>query len=369
MGGVSHCQQLLYMAAQENDLILVEGVMGLFDGIASSANLAEQFGLPVLGVIDASAMAQTFGALTYGLAHYRPQLNFFGVLANRVGSESHARMLEESVPDGVAWLGALPRNADAALPSRHLGLLQAQEIADLDARLDALADALDNVELPLPHPVRFDAAECADDSRSVPPLLAGVRIGVARDAAFAFLYPANLDCLRSMGAELVFFSPLADSALPEVDALYLPGGYPELHVQTLSANAAMREAVQAHVAADKPVLAECGGLLALLDSLSDKAGDTGQMFGVLSGTGQLTQKLVNLGMHSVDWGMGVVRGHSFHHARVNCSLAPRFETCPERLNGHAEAVYRQNKVLASFMHLYFPSNPQAVAAVFTGELA
>jgi len=362
MGGEDHCRHLLHEAARAADVIIVEGVMGLHDGIASSAALAETLGLPVMAVIDGSAMAQTFGAIALGLAQYRPALNFFGVLANRVGSATHAQMLAESLPEGIAWLGALPRDADAALPSRHLGLVQADEVADIDQRIDRAADALDAIDPPLPAPVAFAFAR--SEPPTVPHLLAGRRIAIARDAAFAFLYPANLDCLRALGAELRFFSPLADAALPEADAVYLPGGYPELHLDALAANAAMRTALQAHVAAGKPLFAECGGLLALLDSLADASGHAAPMFGILPGRGQLTKRLVNLGMHSVALPDGRLRGHSFHHATVECPLEPVAMTEPERLNGQPEAVYRAGPVQASFMHLYFPSNPQAAAALF-----
>jgi len=360
MAGDDHCRALLHEAATTSDLILVEGVMGLHDGIASSAALAEAFGLPVLAVIDGSAMAQTFGAIALGLASYRPTLDFFGVLANRIGSDSHATMLEESLPEGMAWLGALKRNADAALPSRHLGLVQADEIADIDARIDRAADAFDAINPPLPAPVAFEAPA----TEPISPWLEGKTIAIAHDAAFAFIYPANLDCLRAMGAALVFFSPLTDTRLPACDALYLPGGYPELHVDTLDANTAMRGALHAHANAGKPIVAECGGLLACLDALSDAQGNTGRMFGLLTGTAAMDKRLVNLGMHSVTLEGQVIRGHSFHHARTEVSESAHAMTQPERLNGTPEAVYRKGSVFASFLHMYFPSNPEAVARLF-----
>jgi len=256
MVGEEACRRLLWQAAQEADLILIEGVMGLFDGNPSAADLARCFGVPVLGVIDAGAMAQTFGALAYGLAHFQAALPFSGVLANRTGSERHNGILQASLPPGMRWFGGLPRSAALELPRRHLGLIQAEELADLDARLDAAADALlASAGALLPEPVDF----AAPAEQTIEPLLAGVRIGVARDTSFAFLYQANLDLLRALGAELVFFSPLADAALPEVDSLYLPGGYPELHLQALAGNRPMLQAIREHHGAGKPILAECGG--------------------------------------------------------------------------------------------------------------
>ena len=260
MGGEAHCRQLLYEAAGAADLILVEGVMGLFDGNPSSADLAVRFGLPVLAIIDANAMAQTFGAVAHGLANYRTGLPFAGVLANRVANTGHAEMLQTSVPAAICYQGTLYRYPDFALPERHLGLVQAHELADLDQRLDGLAAAVAETQLAaLPEAVELVNVQPVD----VQPLLAGVRIAVARDLAFSFVYPANLDLLRAMGAELRFFSPLQDSTLPEADSLYLPGGYPELHLEALEQNRAMRDSIRAHQSAGKPSVAECGGMLYL----------------------------------------------------------------------------------------------------------
>ena len=365
MGGEAHCREMLYRAACESDLILVEGVMGLHDGEASSANLAMHFGLPVLAVIDGSAMAQTFGAIALGLATYRAGLTMAGVLANRVGSESHAQMLRESLPQGMAWFGALPRNEAYGMPSRHLGLVQAEEVADLAQRIDQAAQALGRLAPALPSPVSFEPPPELEQ----PPLanrrsLQGVRIAVARDAAFSFLYPANLDTLRELGAELRFFSPLSDTALPEADSLYLPGGYPELHLNPLAQNTAMKAAIHAHHAQGKPLVAECGGMLYLLDSLADVQGNTAPMLGLMPGQAVLQKRFVNLGMHGVTLPEGALRGHTFHHASMDSPMTPVASTLPQRQSGKAEGVYRAGRLHASFLHLYFPSNPAAVSALF-----
>ena len=363
MGGEAHCRELLYRAACEAELILVEGVMGLHDGTPSSADLALHFGLPVLAVIDGSAMAQTFGAIVHGLATYRPGLHFAGVLANRVGSPSHAQMLRESLPEGMAWFGALPRDEAYALPSRHLGLMQASEVADLEQRIERAAQALGALAPPLPEPVRFDAVT----AEPVPELLSCVRIAVARDAAFSFLYRANLDTLRALGAELVFFSPLADEPVPDSQALYLPGGYPELHLERLGGNVVMRESIRAHHAGGKPIVAECGGMLALLESLTNMQGNTAAMLGLLPGHAVMERRLVNLGLHSAELPEGSVRGHTFHHARIETPLAPVALTQAQRHHGRPEGIFRAGpggRLHASFLHLYFPSNPQAIARLF-----
>ncbi|WP_295959066.1 cobyrinate a,c-diamide synthase [Rhodoferax sp.] len=360
MGGEAHCRALLHAAALESDVILVEGVMGLFDGTPSSADLAYALGLPVLAVIDGSAMAQTFGAIAHGLSTFRSGLQFAGVLANRVGGASHAQMLKDSLPAGLRWFGAMPRSAEFALPERHLGLVQAAEVAQLDERIALAAQAIGPSVEGMVSPVRFEPSPV----EAAPQLLAGVRIAVARDAAFSFLYAANLDTLRSLGAELVFFSPLADAQLPDAHSLYLPGGYPELHLDTLYANQPMRAAIHAHHAAAKPIVAECGGMLALLDSLAGHDGIPVPMWGLLPGTGALQKRFVNLGMHAAQLPEGRLRGHSFHHARMDTTLSATAFTEPQRERSHAEPVFRCGRLHASFMHLYFPSNPHAVAKLF-----
>lgn len=358
MVGEEESRRLLWQAADEADLILIEGVMGLFDGNPSAADLARRFGVPVLAVIDGSAMAQTFGALAHGLASFQPDLPFSGVLANRVGSTRHGEILRDSLPEAIRWYGALPRSTDVELPSRHLGLVQADELADLDARLDAAANALEaSADVALPPAVSF----AAPLSHTVEPLLQGVRIGVARDAAFAFLYQANLHLLRQLGAELVFFSPLADAALPLVDSLYLPGGYPELHLRALADNQGMAEAIRAHHAAGKPILAECGGMLYLLDGLTDKAGARGAMLGLLPGEARLQPRLTALALQAVELPEGRLRGHTFHHSALETSLqALALGECPN-YKRTAEAVYRQGRLTASYIHFYLPSDPTAAA--------
>lgn len=342
----------------EADLILIEGVMGLFDGSPSAADLARHFGVPVLGVINGAAMAQTFGALAVGLATYQPDLPFAGVLGNRVGSQRHSDLIRDSLPDWIRWYGALPRSAEVELPSRHLGLVQAEELADLDARLDAAADALAaSAEVALPPAVAF-AAPAAEP---LEPWLEGVRIGVARDTSFAFLYQGNLDLLQRLGAELVFFSPLVDAELPAVDSLYLPGGYPELHLPQLAGNPAMAAAIRAHHQAGKPILAECGGMLYLLEALTDAAGQSAELLGLLPGRAVMQKRLAALALQEAALPEGTLRGHTFHHSLLESPEAPLVRgLCPND-KPVAEAVYRIGRLTASYIHFYLPSNPRAAA--------
>ena len=351
----------LHAAARESDLILVEGVMGLYDGAPSGADIARRFGIPVMAVIDARAMAQTFGAVAYGLAHYQPGLPFAGVLANHVGSARHADMLRAALPGSMRWFGAVMRDADAALPERHLGLMQAEEIADLGERLDRLADhLLQTGAAELPPAVEFPAVP----PPVIPPVLAGKRVAVARDAAYGFIYPANLDTLQALGAQLAFFSPLAGDTLPAAcDAVWLPGGYPELHGETLAANTRFWHDLRAHVAADKPLLAECGGLMSLLQSIVDKAGVEHAFGGLLPGRAVMQKRLAALGMQAVELPQGRLTGHTFHYSRTETPLAPWLHAHGTD-GSDGEAVYRLGSITASYVHFWFPSNPAALAALF-----
>ncbi|AJX30815.1 cobyrinate a,c-diamide synthase [Burkholderia oklahomensis] len=431
MVGERGCRALLARAAAEADVILIEGVMGLFDGTPSSADLAQAFRVPVAAVISAQSMAQTFAALAFGLAHFRPGVPFHGVLANRVGSERHAQLLRGALPASIRWLGHLPRDAQIALPERHLGLHQPDDIADLDARIDRAADAIARTALAeLPPVVEFafvdanghgmvatpgptddchdapaTASDAEDDDGVVAatnavdgdhetiatsdaagdrnrasvasvasaaatqtPSLAGKRIAIARDAAFSFIYPANLDQLEALGAELAFFSPLADAPLPAgCDALYLPGGYPELHAARLAANATTARAIAAHVAAGKPVVAECGGMLYLSDSLTDVDGARTPMLGLVPGDATMQRRFAALGMQTLATRFGAMTGHTFHYSRFATPLAPVAAATRPDDGAAGEAVYRHGSIVATYFHAYWPSNPPAAAALFTGD--
>ena len=373
MTGEADCSQRLHEAASDADLIIVEGVMGLFDGQPSAADLAQCFGLGVLAVIDASAMAGTFGSLAWGLQHYREGLRFTGVLANRVASTGHAAMLQESLREPGQWLGALMRNEALTLPERHLGLVMNHELGDALQRLDAAADALALTRLGQmtkadlqAWAVTFDA--CAAPTQRFPAAaLQGQTIAVARDAAFCFLYAANLDCLQAMGARLAYFSPLADGALPLCDALWLPGGYPELHGKVLSANLAMKAAVAAHVQAGKPVWAECGGMMALFDEIIHVDGSCHPMWGVLPGRVTMQKRLAALGPQQLSVAGNTLRGHTFHYSTCATLLEAqtRTQAAPGRLlRGDGEALYVSGSVRASYFHAWFASSPAAAARLF-----
>ena len=376
MTGEADCRRRLRVAAESADLVIVEGVMGLFDGDPSAADLAVRFGLPVLAVIDAHAMAGTFGALAWGLQSFMPGLPWAGTLANRVASERHAGMLKDALRDPSTWMGALTLGADFALPERHLGLVASDEMGDAMARLDAAADALASTPLGqssidrLPQ-ASFAFAPPAPAEASVRSL-EGRTIAIARDAAFSFIYPANLDVLTALGATLVFFSPLAGDASPHCDAIWLPGGYPELHAAALAQCDALRVALGSHVAAGKPVWAECGGMMALFDELVTADGVVHAMWGLLPGRVTMQKRLAGLGPQQLDLdglGVHILRGHTFHYSTCDTALSPLLHTARPGVDAAVgaragEAFYARGSVRASYFHAWFASSPVATARLF-----
>ena len=361
MVGEKRSRALLYRAAGDADLILIEGAMGLYDGDPSAADLARVFEVPIAAVIDAGAMAQTFGALALGLKSYR-QIPFAGVIANRVAGPGHASMLKDSLPGDIPMLASIGRAAEP-LPERHLGLVQASELGDLDSRLDALADLIELSGLTaLPPAVMF-----APQAESpLPRLLEGRVIAVARDAAFSFAYPANLATLEAMGATLLFFSPLEDAQVPAADALWLPGGYPELHAGRLAQNRRWQASARAQHAAGKPILAECGGMMALVDSLETVAGQGFPMIGLIPGKVIMQKRLAAIGMQEValSGSNAALRGHTFHYSRFESELQP-FTRATRTNGGEGEAVFRIGNLTASYFHAYFASSPEAAATLFS----
>jgi cobyrinic acid a,c-diamide synthase len=314
------------------DLLVIEGAMGLFDGIPSAplrsgatADIAARLGLPVLLVIDVAGQSQSAAALVRGFAAHDPEVRIRGIVLNKLGSERHRRLVADAImPLGVPVLGAIQRDATLALPERHLGLVQAGEHGDLGARLDHLADIagrhldLDGI-VRIAGPLQLSATRPA--TRLPPP---GQRIALAQDAAFSFVYPHVLDGWREAGAEIATFSPLADEAPPEFcDSCWLPGGYPELHAARLAAADRFRSGL-ARFAEKRPVHGECGGYMALGMSLEDADGKTHRMAGLLGHATSFAKRKLNLGYREArllaDSPLGRagarLRGHEFHYAAL-----------------------------------------------------
>jgi cobyrinic acid a,c-diamide synthase len=378
MVGEDECRRLLGEAARSADLVLVEGVMGLYDGVPSSADLARAFDLGVLAVIDVGAMAQTVGAVALGLRDFG-RVRLAGVIANGVAGRGHAAMVSAALED-IPLLASLPRQT-TAIPQRHLGLSLPGEAGDLEAHLGALARSLD-LDARVWERIAKDAASrprataeppqgialrvCSRPTAPLERSLAGRRVAVARDAAFAFLYPANLECLERLGAEISFFSPLAGEPVPaSASAVYLPGGYPELHAARLSRAAGFHRSIRAAHAAGVPILAECGGMMALAESLGDVRGRQWPMAGLLPGRTHLQPRLAGLGLQALATERGEIRGHTFHYSTLETPLPAAAQTAAYPRGG-GETVYRVGSLTASYFHAYFNSCPPAVAALLSG---
>jgi len=361
MTGENQCRSLLYEAAADADLIIIEGVMGLFDGTPSCADLASKLSIPLVLIIDARAMAQTFGAIVVGLTEFRPSLAFFGVIANNVASQHHEQLLTSNLPNNIAYLGSVHKNPKLNFPQRHLGLVEAKDVENIEQHLDEAAVAISSTRLTkLPPTVSLHPPV----EQFIPKLLDSVTIGIAKDAAFSFIYPANIACLQKMGANLKYFSPINDTQLPEIDALYLPGGYPELHMNELQANLTMTQAIKTHAESGKTILAECGGMLYLMDSLTDSNNNSANLCGILPGKARMQSHLVKLGMQYLDTDTGQLRGHTFHHSALHCRLLPWSYACRQNSSHKGEIIYRKDKVFASYVHWYFSSHPEFVATLF-----
>lgn len=356
------------------DLAVVEGMMGLFDGRTatgeegSTAETAKLLDAPVVVVLDVWSMARTAAAVVRGVRDFDPELRLAGVVLNRAAGPGHFALCRDAILEhaGVPVLGWLPADPEISVPERKLGLVLAGEREmDLERLAARAAGTLD-----------VDALLAA--ARSAPPLPAGadplpppVRerravVAVARDAAFDFYYEDNLDLLRDLGAELRFFSPLADARLPDgAGALYLGGGYPELHAAALAANGAMREAVRGFAASGRPVYAECGGLMYLSEALIDESGERHPMAGVVPGISRMTGR-VTLGYREVvalrDSPLAVagqvVRGHEFHYSVLD---SPPPQPAYRRADGketEGAVAGPAGNVLASYVHLHFGSDPR-----------
>jgi cobyrinic acid a,c-diamide synthase len=373
-------REIFSRASAGCDVAVIEGMMGLFDGVTgsseegSTAEIAKLLDLPVVLVVDAGNSARSIAAVVRGFETFDSKLRFVGIVLNRVAGDGHFRMLELAVRQAsvVPVLGWLPMEADAAIPERHLGLHTAAEgMGASISALTRLGNRLDLDQL-------LTATACNRQFETAPiksaePRHEGVRVGIARDRALSFYYEDNLDLLRENGAEIVEFSPLTDSALPEnLHALYFGGGYPELHAAALSGNGRLLQDIREFAEANKPIYAECGGLMYLAEKLTTIEGQSHPMAGILPVAIEMTKSLVHFGYSDVEFThdclLGksgtVVRGHSFHCSRivahgplrrayrVHCSLSGRRE----------EEGFARKQVLGSYIHLHFRSNLSLVSS-------
>jgi cobyrinic acid a,c-diamide synthase len=363
--------------AADADLALIEGVMGCFDGYdgkseeGSTAQVAKWLGAPVVLVVDAQAMARSAGAVVLGFERFDPELNLVGVIFNRVAGETHYRWLREAVEGSCRAipLGFLPDRDSLRLPERHLGLVTALEQGTSTQFLDELVEVVEeSVDLSRLRSLARSAITRVAEARPARGSPPRARIGVAWDFAFQFYYPATFDLLSAAGAELVFWSPLEDAGLPEVDALYLGGGYPELYARQLARNRAMLKAVREFAASGRPIYAECGGLMYLAEALEDEAGELHPMVGLLPATVRMKPKRLTLGYAEVEVTRptplapagSILRGHEFHASWIEevPASVPRAYTVRMRRGGTPAAEgYLIGNTLMSYIHLHFGSHP------------
>jgi cobyrinic acid a,c-diamide synthase len=358
--------RLAALAGRGAELLLVEGVMGLFDGAAdgtgSTADLAALAGWPVVLVVDAKAQAQSAAALVHGFRSFRPGLEVAGVLLNRVGGEGHEATLRAALaPLGIPVLGALPRLPSLALPDRHLGLVQAEEHDGLEAFLDGAASVVaERVDLGALDDLARPARDLPPHAPALPP--PGQRVAVARDVAFAFAYPHLIEGWRAAGAEILPFSPLLDEApAAEADAVFLPGGYPELHAGRLAAAGAFLGGLRAAAGRGVPVYGECGGYMALGRGIEDADGRRHAMAGLLPLETSFARRRLHLGYReAVQLGPGPfgpegarLRGHEFHYATVLAEDGgePLFRARDARGSPPAPMGRRVGSVAGSFLHV------------------
>lgn len=388
MCGPKYVQEQFAKASADADIAIIEGVMGLFDGAdpasaqGSTAEIARWLEAQVLLVVNAHGMARSLAALVKGYTEFDPELHLAGTIANRCGSTRHAEWLGDALAAvGLPPLaGAVMRDSLPSLPSRHLGLVTADRQNLSVTALGSLADAVEQ-QLNLPRILGL-----AENLPSSPPAVAvtatqkvqgrPVRIGLAFDEAFHFYYPDNLQALEDAGATLVRFSPMHDAALPtDLDALLLGGGYPEEHAAILEANHPMREAVAAFASADRPIYAECGGLMYLSEGIELRNGTRHAMAGVLPFATRMLATRKRLGYAEVrqlakgPFGAAgtCLRGHEFHYSEPVTGppapdWQPGWQVSYRRASEPVSEGFTRGRLFASYVHLHFASHPDAAPA-------
>lgn len=373
-------QEIFAEHSADADIAVIEGVMGLFDGLSgrsdegSTAQIARLTGSTVFLVIDAKGFARSIAALIKGFAEFDPDVRIGGVIFNNVSSENHARILREAVESAVPSIrvvGTIFRDSRLHIPSRHLGLLTAEENGLSDQYLDHLVEVMrSSIDLGMLWAIA-GAGDVFELPRQKESVTSVVRIAVARDRAFCFVYESNLKFLRDAGAELVEFSPLSDSLIPEgISGVYLPGGYPEAYADELAANIAMKGAIMGVIECGMPVYAECGGFIYLTAGLAEQ-GECGSSLKEFIGLFQVSTTMLKqrkaLGYREIklrnDSILGkkgaTARGHEFHYSQID-EMPENIERLYQVNKGHSDLGtegYRYKNCVASYIHLHFGSNP------------
>jgi cobyrinic acid a,c-diamide synthase len=375
MMGADCCRQTFTRSSEGSDVQVVEGVMGLFDGgAASTAALARTLDLPVLLIVDARSAAESVAAVIKGFEVFDPALRLCAVILNQTGSERHVRLIRDAMAAACAtgFLGAFPRDAAFAMPERHLGLHMGEEQPLSVGQIDSLAAAIEehiDIDALLRLSRRKSPSVPAQEGPVRP--VRRLRLAVARDAAFSFYYEDNLDILYRAGFDPVFFSPLDDASLPEgTDAVYIGGGYPELHAGRLSANTGMRSTLRRWVEDGGVLYCECGGLMYMSRDLAGTDGSVYPMVDVFPLRMVMKDRFSRLGYRTVslvrDCLLGregeVLHGHEFHYSEIGAEAATT--ECLYRLEDGRREGYLQNNALGSYVHLHFARSAGNVAHLY-----
>ena len=385
MCGREYIESLFARAAHDADLAIIEGAMGLFDGAAadsltgSTAEIARWLDAPVLVITDAKGAARSMAAMAHGFTHFDPAVRVVGFVANYCGSAGHGDLIKRALESAglPPLLGALCAGALPALPSRHLGLVSAEVCPLTDAAIRTLGEVAERC-ITVDEVVRLaeSSPPLADCHRTQARKLPVTRIAVARDSAFHFYYPDNLQALEHAGAELVFFSPLADAEVPEsCGGLYIGGGYPEAHAAQLAANRSMLESVRDFSQAGHPVYAECGGLMYLSRGIECLDGTSHALVGLLPVRTRMLPRLKALGYVEATpprdslfaSNGGRLRGHEFHYSEIVESAPPQdvwppaYSVQGTRATAPRMEGFHARNTLASYVHIHFASQPEAAS--------
>ncbi|MBM7699465.1 cobyrinate a,c-diamide synthase [Kurthia huakuii] len=371
-------RDIVRRATKDSDVGIIEGVMGFYDGkdplsdVGSTADIAVITETPVVLVVNCAAMARSAAAIVKGFQVLSEKPTIVAVIANQVGSASHFNIVKKAIEAecGVPVIGYLKKNSELHMPSRHLGLIPALERGEMQKYFDELA-ALVNETIDLE--ALLALTEASDltveasvfDAQQAP----CCTIAVAHDAAFNFYYEENIELLQANGARIVYFSPLANEAVPEAaDGLYIGGGFPEEFATTLSENGQAKASIQAFIAADKPVFAECGGFMYLTEAIETLDGRRFDMVGAIPGTTKMQSKRVALGYREIfgkagnfllDEGM-TAKGHEFHYSTYEQGQAHFAYDTKSRFKATGEG-YMQPNLVAGYTHFHFASNPEVAA--------
>ena len=381
MGGEEHVKEIFERYSQGAEACVAEGVMGLFDGYSkmrgSSADVAQVLDIPVLLIVNAKSCAYSVAPIIYGYKNFNPQVKIAGVVFNMVGSASHYATLKDACQElGVPVLGYLPKDSGIEIPSRHLGLSLDEEFlfGEYAEKIAAMLEQHVDVDALLKIFTPDSGCLCEDDTtescsaagNGIPTVTDGnacgqstvcggaanLKIAVAKDEAFNFLYRENIHSLEKLG-EVKFFSPLKDTQLPQCDLLYLPGGYPELYLEQLQGNGTMRCEIKQYIENGGRCWAECGGMMYLCNSISDETGKEYHMCGVLGQKATMVGKRLQMGYRQFHYAGKELRGHEFHYSKVESTL----ESVAQQYNAMGKEVatplYRYKNLIAGYTHLYW----------------